>query len=61
MRRPRPAPSKSSSNVTERLHFGHPDWRDRSAFDLIGEYLDHLERIVLEAEERFLAAPPTND
>ena len=41
--------------MSERLHFEHPEWRDRSALDLIGEYIDRLERIVLEAEERFLA------
>jgi len=40
-------------SAQERLHFDHPDWRDKSAFDLLNSYLDTLQVLVDEAEARF--------
>jgi hypothetical protein len=35
------------------VHFAHEPFRDRAAVDVVGEYLDDMERLVAEAETRF--------
>ena len=41
--------------MTQAYYFHDEKWKDRSATDLIREYLDRLEPIVAEAEMRFMA------
>ena len=41
--------------VEERLYFADEQWCDRAATDLIREYLAKLDKIVEEAEERFMS------
>lgn len=44
----------SESKTEERLHFEDEQWCDRAATDVISEYLHKLEKIVKEAENRFM-------
>lgn len=44
---------RSKVEVTEAFFFDDPEWRVRPALDLLQEYLDKLELIVVEAEDRF--------
>lgn len=44
---------RSTVEVTEAFFFDDPKWRDRSALNLLREYLDKLELIVVEVEDRF--------
>ena len=44
---------RSKVEVTEGFFFDDPKWRDRPALGLLQEYLDKLESIVVEAEDRF--------
>lgn len=44
---------QSKVKVTENFFFDYPKWRNRSACDLIQEYLKKLEKIIDEAEVRF--------
>ena len=48
---------EQSVRVTQTWKFDDPDWDDRPALDLIREYLDKLQPIVVEAEERFGIMP----
>lgn len=49
----RRAAKASKSRTEEILHFEDPGWNDRSALDLIGEYLAKLEPVVADAEGKF--------
>lgn len=46
------------ARVTQTWKFDHPDWDDRPALELVREYLDTLELIVVEAEEKFGIVTP---
>ncbi len=39
------------------VHFAHEAFRDRAAVDVVAEYLEDMERLVVEAEARFGADP----
>ncbi len=44
-----------TTRMTQAYYFHDERWKDRSATDLIREYLDRLEPIVAEVEMRFMA------
>ncbi len=48
------------ARVTQTWKFDDPDWDDRPALHLVREYLDKLQSIVMEAEERFGIMPPVD-
>lgn len=48
------------ARVTQTWKFDDPDWDDRPALDLVREYLDKLQLIVMEAEGRFGIMPFVN-
>lgn len=45
--------SPSRVNVSESFYFADSQWEDRDVFDLVREYLEKLEPIVVEAEDVF--------
>lgn len=52
-RRRRALEDASQSEAQEYLHFDDSDWKERPALDVLNEYLEKLEPVVDEAEEKF--------
>jgi hypothetical protein len=49
---PPPQPESTSESV-DHFYFDDPKWKDRPALDLLRDYLDKLEAIVVEVEKKF--------
>lgn len=53
MRQMAPTERKETTKITQTWHFDDANWQDRSAPDLVRDYLDTLEAVVIEAERKF--------
>ena len=48
-----PIERKETTEITQTWHFDDANWQDRSAPDLVRDYLNTLEPVVIEAERKF--------
>ncbi len=48
-----PIERREITDITETWHFDDPNWSERSALELVHEYLDILEPVITGAEQQF--------